>query len=254
MKITHLLSFATAAILLGNPATAQIDINAILQQNGSGMQLVPDTDPFTPNTFVGSFTMEMHLFENGKEQEHSPANTTIHSSAEKIAIESQTPGVKEKMRMIIDQKEKWQYMLMDDGAGTRMAMKTRKMKVVNDNPDAHLAGDVRMTDETKTIDGHLCKKMTATDSSGTWIGWMAQDIDVPFHSFMKSVSSTGGDIHDDALVGVHGFPLEYEWTSTDGKERVQCTIRDLKMGSVDEKAFSLEGYQVMEIPTLPMGR
>ncbi|MBL7944453.1 MAG: DUF4412 domain-containing protein [Flavobacteriales bacterium] len=254
MKSTHLLSFATAALLLSTPSIAQVDLNAILQQQGGGMQLVPDTDPFTPNSFIGSFTMEMHLFENGKEQQHSPVNTTIHSSAEKIAIEGRSSAAKETMRMIIDQKEKWQYVLMDDGAGTRMAMKTRKMKVVDDTPDAHIAGDVQMTDETKTIDGHVCKKMIAKDEEGTWVGWMAQDIDVPFHSFMNNVANTGGDIHDDALVGVHGFPLEYEWTSTDGKERVQCTIRELKQGTVDEKAFSLEGYQVMEIPTLPMGR
>ncbi|MGV3638383.1 MAG: DUF4412 domain-containing protein [Flavobacteriales bacterium] len=254
MKSKHLPTIAAAALLLCAPVRAQVDLNAILQQQGGGVQLVPDTDPFTPNSFIGSFTMEMHLFENGKEQQHSPVHTTIHSSAEKIAIEGRSSGAKEKMRMIIDQKEKWQYMLVDDGADTRMAMKTRKMKVVNDAPDAHIAADVQMTDETRTIDGHVCKKMIAKDSDGTWVGWMAQDIDVPFHSFMSNVTNTGGDIHDDALVGVHGFPLEYEWTSADGKERVQCTIRDLKMGTVDEQAFSLAGYQVMELPTLPQGR
>lgn len=250
IMLKQLLPILSAGCML--TASAQVDINALLQQQGSNVRMVPDTDPYTPNSFVGSFNTEMHFFEGTTESKHSPTNMTIHSSAEKLLIEAAMPGTTEKMRFLIDQKGKWQYMLMDSGKGGRMALKSAKMKVVGDEKEAKNAADVLVTDETKTIDGHPCKKMIAKTEDGTWTGWLAQDIDVPFHSFMRDVQRTGADLHADALTGVHGFPLEYEFVSTDGKERVQCFIRDLKLGVPDAKVFALDGYQVVEMPT--MGR
>lgn len=229
-------------------AHAQVDINALLQQGGANVQLVPDTDPYVPNAFVGSFTMELHAFEDGKAVKEAPMNIAISSSVDKLLFRTTAPGMKDQVHILIDQKDKWQYMLMTDGAGNRIAMKTRKMKVITGEDKNPNAADVLVTDGTKIIDGHLCKKMTAKTEDGTWTGWLAQDIDVPFHSFMRDMRRTGTGFHDDALVGIHGFPLEYEWTSTDGKERMQCFIRDLQQGKVDEKAFSLDGYQVLELP------
>lgn len=249
----HILPLAAGALLLATTTTAQVDMNAILQQSGSNMRMEPDTDPFVPNAFVGSFTMDMHFFENGKESKNSPMISTIHSSESKLAFDSKPPEMKESVRMIIDQKEKMQYMLMDDGKGNKMAMKTRKMKVTGMEESNRNAADIQVTDETKTIDGHVCKKMIAKDEDGTWTGWMAQDIEMPFHSVMRDMRGKGAEMHDDALAGVHGFPLEYEWVSNDGKERVTCRIRDLKLGTVDEGAFSMKGYQLMEMPMMPPG-
>lgn len=249
----HILPLAAGALLLATTTTAQVDMNAILQQSGSNMRMEPDTDPFVPNAFVGSFTMDMHFFENGKESKNSPMISTIHSSESKLAFDSKSPEMKESVRMIIDQKEKMQYMLMDDGKGNKMAMKTRKMKVTGMEENEKNAADITVTDETKTIDGHVCKKMIAKDEDGTWTGWMAQDIEMPFHSVMRDMRGKGAEMHDDALAGVHGFPLEYEWVSNDGKERVTCRIRDLKLGTVDEGAFSMKGYQLMEMPMMPPG-
>lgn len=249
----HFLPLTAAILLITTSTAAQVDMNAILQQSGSNMRMEPDTDPFVPNAFVGSFMMDMHFFENGTESKHSPMTSTIHSSESMLAFDSKAPDMKESMRMIIDQKEKWQYMLMDDGKGNKMAMKTKKMKVTGVEESNKNAADIQVTDETKTIDGHLCKKMIAKDEDGTWTGWMAQDIEMPFHSVMRDMRGKGADMHDDALAGVHGFPLEYEWVSNDGKERVTCTIRDLKLGTVDEGAFSLKGYRLMEMPMMPSG-
>lgn len=248
--LKHFLPFLSAWCML--TASAQVDINTLLQQSGSNVRMVPDTDPYTPNSFVGSFTTEMHFFEGATEAKHSPTNLTIHSSADKLLIQSAIPGSTEQMRFLIDQKGKWQYMLMDSGKGGRMAMKAPKMKVVGDEKEAKNAADVLVTDETKIIDGHPCKKMIAKTEDGTWTGWLAQDINVPFHSFMRDVQRTGADLHANALTGIHGFPLEYEFVSTDGKERVVCHIRDLKLGAPDEKMFSLDDYQVVELPA--MGR
>lgn len=243
-------SIAAVMLLCATPSMAQVDMNAVLQQH-AGIRMEPDKDPFVPNAFIGSFTMDMRFFENGKESTDGPATSTIHSSADKFAFDTQVPQMKERVRTIIDQKEKWQYLLMDDGSGNRMAMKTRKMKVTREGEGNGNAADVQVTDETKMIDGHKCRKMIAKSEDGTWTGWMAQDIEIPFNSFMRGMQQQGGPMHNEALEGIHGFPLEYEWVSSDGKERMTCVIRDLVQGTVDEKAFSLEGYEVMEMPAMP---
>lgn len=255
MKCSTLLSLVTSTALVGlTPfANAQFDMSAAMA-NRSGVNVVPDTDPFSPNSFVGSFTMEMHTYANGNENSSSPVNMDMHSSAEKIAVLMNMPGVKEKVRTIIDNKEKWQYMLMPDGKGSNIAVKTRKMKVLSTEDGTVNATDVLVTEETKTIDGRVCKKLIAKTEDGTWTGWMAEGMEVPFHSFMRDLQRTGPSMHSAALNGISGFPLEYEFVSKDGKERIQCFIRDLKVGTVDEKEFSLEGYQVLELPVVPAGR
>lgn len=241
------------ALLLAVHATAsfaQIDLNAIMQQQagGKGASMQQDIDPFAPNLFVGSFTMEMHLFKGAEEQKHSPVFTTLTNSAEKTLMVTRMPGAKQDVRMLIDLKEKWQYMLVDDGKGRKTAMKTRKMKVTMGEGNAE-AGDAQMTEETKTIDGHLCTKMISTNKDGTWTGWLAKDINTPFAEVMRGLQGQGSNDRSQEIAGIHGFPLEYEWVSADGKERVVCHIRDLKQGAPDEQVFSLDGYEVMEMPS-----
>lgn len=238
-------------------ASAQIDINTIVQQRnaGQGTAVVQaDQEPFAPNLFVGSFTLEMHLYKGSDEQKHSPVLTTVTNSAEKTLLVTRTPGAKQDVHLLIDLKEKWQYMLMDDGQGGRTAMKTRPMKV-NVADAEREAGDVQVTDETRTIDGHLCTKVISKSKDGTWTGWLAKDMKTPFADVMRNLQGKGRNDRSQELAGIHGFPLEYEWVATDGKERIVCHIRDLREGSPDEQVFSLEGYQIMELPAMPgMGR
>ncbi len=252
MRSTSPLLLAT---LLCTTTYAQVDMQDLLQQHlqQSGITIEDDNDPFSPNVFVGSFRMEMQRFENGKRDEAGTMDITFVNSADKTAITTTAPGRKETVRMVRDLRTKTEYMLMDDPDGGKMALKTRMKKVTVTGGYADNAADLQVTDETKVIDGHTCVKVIVKDEGGTWTGWLAKDMEVPFTQMLRSMGK-----HDQMgaaqLEGVSGFPLEYEWVDATGEEKVICHIRDVKQGDVDEKAFSMEGYQVMEMPSLPMGR
>ena len=204
-----------------------------------GMRMVPDTDPFTPNTFIGSFSMDMTAGENGKHD----ITSTIHyfTSSEKTLLRM------EQGAALTDHKAKLQYMLMDMGGG-KQAMRMAKMKMILSEKNGAAAGKeprFAETGETRLIEGHTCKKVIAQFDDGTWTGWVTEDIKAPIADIMRSLGGAQGAKGMDKL---KGFPLEYTWTSTDGKETVTCVIKDLKTGTVDENLFSLDGYSVMEVP------
>lgn len=249
--LKHFLITAAACCALSTHA--QVDINALLQQSGAGISMVPDTDPFTPNEFVGSFRMAMTMGDGtaaGEKQEiqfHSSADKTLA----KTTADGKAPG---GMAMLTDHKGKWTYMLMNDGK-QKQAIKMKKMKLVDARADAPAdPPEVTVTKETKVIDGHTCTKVIVKNEDGTWTGWVAKDVNTPFAAIARSM---GVDKHQNmqGMEGVAGFPLEYTWEDANGSDRMHCTIKDLKVGKVDEQAFSLEGYQVMEMPAMPaMGR
>lgn len=247
MKSLPVLGF----ILLAPALHAQVDMNAILQQQGLNMRMEDDNDPFVPNTFTGSFRMETHLFENGAEKKDSPMNMRYWSSPEMSMVQMALPGQPgDGMKLLTDHKGKWQYMLMSDASGKRMAMKSKKKKMVmtgqaQDAPNPEVK--VTVTKETKTIDGHLCTKVIGTSTKGTWTGWVAMKLTSPMKDLAKNVRMGDQDVA--AEVGkLNGFPLEYEWLSADGKERVVCNVRELSIAAVEASTFRLDGYEVVVIP------
>lgn len=244
------LLLCATVLFLGVPtcSTAQVDLNAILRQTGEqGIAVQEDNAPFVPNLFIGSFTLEMHLFRGAQEEPHSPLFTSITNSRDKTLLTTRHPGSVMDTRVLTDLKDKWQYILVDDGQGAKTAMKMRRL-MVDAGQGLQLAGDARMTDETKVIDGHMCRKMTSRNEEGTWTGWLAGDLEIPFAEVMRGLQGQGPNDRSQEIAGVHGFPLEYEWVSADGSERIVCHIRNLKQGAPDEGVFSLEDHQVIEVP------
>ena len=255
MKTAHFL----LPIFLAVPVTLSAqkpDLNALIQQGAmGGVTMVEDNDPFEPNEFIGGFTMVMHSYKNGNEDKDSPMTIRIFSKADMVLM---WPEVKEKgmqeMKMLTDLKGKWQYTMMTDDKGKRTAMKMRKMKLVMpEEADANgKEPEVVRTGETRTIDGHNCHQYVFTNEDGTWSGWVAEGMATPFTDMTRSMGGGKGQLKA-TPGGVNGFPLESEFTSADGKERVVVHTRDLKVGSVDEKIFSLQGYDVMEMPVMNFG-
>lgn len=211
-------------VLLTCSVSAQ-DMNTYMQQAlaKQGVKMEPDTDPFVPNTFVGSFTMEMHMFKNGVESEHSPTNMTYWSSPEMTLVQTAMAVEKQghDMKMMTDLKGKWQYMLMYDGK-SKTAMKSPKMKVTMQADATHPTTSkptVTVTDDTKTIDGHVCKKVVIKSDDGTWTGWVAEDLQAPFGDMARNIRS--GDAAMMQRMGeIKGFPLEYEWVATKDGDRI----------------------------------
>ena len=112
------LSATVLVCALAATSTAQFDINSILQQQGAGMRMEDDNDPFVPNTFIGSFRMEMHMFDSVAERKESPMNLRYWSSPDMMLVQMATPGQGGRdMKVMTDLKGKWQYMLMTDAEG-----------------------------------------------------------------------------------------------------------------------------------------
>lgn len=218
-------------------------------------QLVQDNDPFVPNTFIGSFRMEMQQFENNAETSDGPLSIRFWSSADKTLMAfapEESDGM--EMKMLSDLKAKWTYMMMSDDDGTKTAIKTHKMKFV---PSASTDQDAdhttfTVTKETRMIQGHLCTKVIGTSKEGTWTGWVAQDIPVPFADVMRNMQAQEGGGQTRDWSALKGFPLEFEMVEQGGKDKMSFQVKDLQVGAVDASVFSLDGYQVMEMPS--MGR
>jgi hypothetical protein len=206
-----------------------------------------DNSPFVPNSFTGSFRMEMHTYKGSAEDKNSPMNMFYWSTPEMTLHKMESPATKgQDLRILTDHKGKWTYTLMTDNKGRKTALKTRKKKITVKSGAAQ-APAISVTDETKTIDGHLCRKVIATSAEGTWTGWVAQGLQSPFEDMARSVQQGDGGMR--VPKEADGFPLEYEWVSADGKDRLTCRTHDLVIGKVDEAVFSLEGYSVTEIPS-----
>ena len=243
-------------------AQAQVDMNSLLQQaqagKVAGVSMVEDTDPFTPNTFIGSLRMEVRTYTNGTEAKDSPMAIRMHSKADMTVME---PEVKEKgmerMRILTDHKGKWQYTLVMDKKGKGTGMKMKKMKMVIDGGDTDDddIGDARVerTGETRAIHGRTCHKYVITDEEGTWTGWIAEDTPSPFMDMANSM--TGATVRTGNVPkGVNGMPMESEYVAATGGERVVLTTTEFSLGEPDAKHFSLAGYEIMEMPTMPFGR
>ena len=231
-----------------------------LQKNGGSkssgvddVKVEDDNDPFTPNEFVGSFRMEMHQFVKDVEAKDSPTNMRYWSSPDMTMIGIAPEGSKgAEMKMLTDLKGKWSYILMADEKGNKTAMKSRKKKVTfkTTEPDDENA-TFTVTNETKVIDGYTCTKVIGTTEDGTWTGWVAKDLAIPFGDIANGMSRSAMQKKKRDWGGIEGFPLEFETVDKNGKDKMVVYMKDLQIGTVDPGVFSISDYKVMEIPGMP---
>lgn len=250
------LALPLLATLLCLHATAQTNPDQDPNGGQAGLAgqvgVVDDNDPFKPNAFSGSFRMEMHLFKDGMEVPEGPGNIHFWSSPDmtlmSMAAQHTGTGPTTDMKVLTDFRGKWTYFLMTDPKGNKTAMKSRKKKFITNAAGTGQQGRSTVTKETKMIDGHTCTKVIGTTEEGTWTGWVAKDIAVPFSDIARSLnrgaSAQGGLDWD----GLSGFPLEFEMTDKDGNKTMACFVKDLRIGEVDPSVFSIAGFKVMEVP------
>lgn len=238
--------FLSLALVASAAASAQIDLSKIMA--GQGMKMEDDNSPFVPNSFVGSFRMEMHMYRNGIEEKHSPTNMRYWSSTDMTLHQMVMPERKgQDMKVLTDLKGKWQYMLMTDDKGRRTAMKSRKKTMVMEERAQAPLPKVTVTGETREIEGHLCTKIVAISPEGTWTGWVAGDLKAPFEDMARNMRKESERMMKGAN-GIEGMPLEFEFVNAKGDEKLVCNFRELQMGAPDAGLFSLEGYEVTEMP------
>jgi hypothetical protein len=248
----YFLSLLSCSVLLS--ATAQTDVNKMMQERmaAGGVKMEDDTSPYVPNEFVGSFRMEMHMFDGATEKKNSPTNMRYWSTEDMTMNKMEMPDQKGRdMRMMTDLKNKWQYTLMVDEKGEKKAMKSKKKKVTMAETEQKTGKEpeITVTDETRTIEGHVCIKTIVKTEEGLWTGWVAKDIKAPFGDMMRNTGQRGNEQMMKNMKGMQGFPLEFEWVDAKSGDRMVCNIKDLKVGSVEPGVFSLDGYEVMEMPS-----
>lgn len=252
------------AALLSIPAISQTEaqqqaIERLQQNRGSmgmgmgmgDMKVVDDNDPFEPNTFIGSFRMEIHTFKNGEESKEGPMDMLVWNSSDKTLLAFKTAKTQgTDLKMLNDLKDKWSYIMMAPSGGNKTAMKSHKKKFIYTGTDTAKVMDFTVTKETKTIDGHPCTKVIARNADGVLTAWVAQDIPTPFSDLLRNMRQPGQPDRFKSFDSLKGFPMEMTSESTDGKEKTVTYLKDLHVGPVDENVFSLDGYKVMELPSM----
>ncbi|MBK8226326.1 MAG: DUF4412 domain-containing protein [Flavobacteriales bacterium] len=215
----------------------------------AGLVTSASLTPAGNDAFIGSFRMEMHTFKNDKEDKHSPVNIRFWGRADMILYELMMPDQAQQMRMLTDLRGNWSYTLIDNGQGSRMAMKMKRPELPADGSAKGEQPVVTVTKETKVIEGHTCTKMIATSKEGTWTAWVATGLRNAFIDMARGMDGQAAQQNRHARTDVEGFPLEFEWVPAQGDERVVCYIKELVVGKVDESLFDISGYQLMEMPS-----
>lgn len=251
-----------STLLFTTFATAQTESEkaAMEQYSGQGMPVIEkDDSPYVPNTFIGSFIMDITTNDDKSKE---PQTMSMHyaSSADMTSMRMVSPEMQDhQMTMMTDQKNKFQYMLMTDKSGNKTAMKTPKMKInldsFNDKASTEDSadGEVIVTNETKTIEGHVCTKIITKSKDGTWTGWVARDLEVPFSDIANSMTRSKTNLLNYDADKVKGFPMEFEMVDVENNTTIISRTHDLKVGEPPASTFSLDGYEVMELPMMVPG-
>jgi hypothetical protein len=177
-----------------------------------------------------------------------PLTIKVASSGQKMVVQPMAAEMG-SMRIIIDHAAKTQHLLMDNN-GKKMAMQV-------DPFDQTAAASkvkepvVKVTNETKTIDGMKCTKVIAETDEATTTLWVTEDAGLSYQDLFKIVNanraSQGSRSALPALSSVKGFPLEVVTKEKSRNEAVVMNIRNISRAKVDASMFSMDGYQVSDM-------
>lgn len=177
-----------------------------------------------------------------------PVLIKVSVSGSKIAMQPQNMGTPGSMTILIDNAKGKQYMLMNAN-GQKMAMAVN-MNSVEKAAEAAKDPKVTITKETKTVDGHKCTKVITETEEQKADLWITEDVGMQYSEFSKMFNSAKGPQGSIAkmpeLKNVKGFPIEIISTDKKKGETVTMKIKNISKAKVDQKLFSMEGYQMMD--------
>lgn len=118
----------------------------------------------------------------------------------------------------------------------------------------------RTTDEKRTIDGYNCSKVIAETKEGITEMWLTKDLNLSYENTVGMMpktknNPTSGFLRDlKQWKGVEGFPVEMiSYQKKKPEEKSTIRFKDIKPDVVNEKAFDLSGYQVMDMTQMLKG-
>lgn len=191
-----------------------------------------------------SFNMEMT-----SAKQKDPIIMKVKSKGNKIAMIPQFTGAQGQMTIIVDHAAKKQYMLMD-GNGQKLAM-AMEMTDIEKTIEQTKDPKITITKETKTIDTYKCTKVITETEENTNEMWLTQDLGLNYSDLYKMVSSNkspqGGNYGIPAMKNIKGFPIQMVITDKKKGDVTTVNIRNISKAKIDEKVFSMEGYQLMDM-------
>lgn len=234
-------------------SAAQTNVEHAVEEEGtaersSGIEY--DETPFVPNTFIGSIVIEFTVNDGNsglveKMRKHYASNAEwIYTMHEDLA------PVKGDITLLFDLKNKWNYILHTKEDGTKTAVRSRKPKIIEATTDPE-DGSIEQpkivkTNETRSILGQTCTKLTTTSGTSTWTGWVAEGLALPFVDLMKSLVHTTSDQAPPEDEIISGCVLEFEYTDTEENISMTWHTTELIVGEVPEALFSLAGYKILD--------
>jgi hypothetical protein len=212
---------------------------------------------FQPNSFLGSFKMNIQNTEKGKTE-----NSTIeyHFQKWKTSMKPTVSGQQESMQMIFDlQKQKMTILTMDKkGEKTGFVTKMPKVEYTSKKLDDKIEQTIdnssfKKTGEKKNIQGYACEKWIITNPDGVTEAWITNDIDFNiadafsmFTAGNKTNKSKGGI---KGMEDLTGFVLESIYTATNGQV-TKMNVTDIAVGNPSDSHFSTSGYTLTDLSNL----
>jgi hypothetical protein len=208
---------------------------------------------FQPNTFLGSFTMNIQTTEKGKTEN---SRIEYHFQKWQTSLKPTVEGQQETMQMIFNlQNQKMSILTTDKkGAKTGIITKMPKVEFKSNKLDDKIEQSIdnttfKRTGEKKNISGYSCEKWIITNPEGVTEAWITDEIDFNMaNAFsMFSAGSKGkGSSKTSGFEDLTGFALESTFTDTKGAV-TKMTVSDIKIGNPSDAHFSTAGYTMTDL-------
>ena len=204
--------------------------------------------------WTGSYTM---LIEPHKAKENITAFLNFMET--KMAMEMITGKESSIVRSIFDFKNKTMTTASEKNGNNKFAMVMKLNEDVIDKANEDV--QFRTTDEQRTIDGYQCTKVIAETKDGITEMWLTKDLNLTYENTIGMMPRTKNNPTSGFLMdlkhykGVEGFPIEMtSYQKKKPEEKSTIRFKDIKSGVINEKAFDLSGYQVMDMTNLMQGK
>lgn len=210
-----------------------------------------DLSNVQPSKFIGSIKMNFETTQNGKVLKDESGDIHFFIDKFKVAFIPQFQETEES-KIILDRQTAKMTILTTDKKGkkTGIAMKMPKINI-SDVEDFEDNSKVTVTNEKKTILGQSCTKIIVDDDDYYTVGWVTDDKDismVELFNFMNVQTQQGkNNSKNDKYAGVSGITMEAATRDKKSGETTLVKVTEYKKGSVDSKAFSTSGYEVIDM-------
>ncbi len=219
----------------------------------------PDIEGVEPSNFIGSLEMLIEQYAaNGQRKKDEDGNISWFIDEYKVAIVpvAKLNGEQQDTRMIVNRKKGTMTMLTNDGGekqGVIMKMNDINLNIEDTELEEEIENTtVKITNETKIIDGYKCKKVLASSDdveTETWItDQVPLSIDKLFGLMSFNIQSKGKNPYEEKFGHIKGLPIESTSKDKTTGEVSKMSIKNIVRGYVDKSKFSTEGYQMSAMP------